>query len=136
MWAAVDNRPLTSTKFAASSRNSTPLISSGGRPAANRSSITQDVKVSHVAGSASLMPLATFKRRRSPSGICGAMRSTMLFGKVTCSSSQAARSGSTASAKPTTALRLASPFRARLSHDMTVSGPAPVRRRSLRPATM
>src|SRR3954453_15813455 len=65
----------------------------------------------------------------------GVIRSTMLLGKVTFRSIQAARDASNAAAKDSTAVLAANPLSGRLSQDRTVNPGSPEARRRPNAAT-
>ena len=119
---------MTSSYFSTSSLKMTPgAASQRGRPAAKRSSITHIVNSSAGTGQASSAPSASAAAARVASVGAGTMRSTIAFGNVTDSSSQASRPGSAPAAVRnwTTALRVVLPAESRLSQDSTVTGAPP-----------
>src|SRR5215469_9111113 len=98
--------------------------------------MTHFVYSSQLAGIRSLTPLAAFRRFRSSTETCGAIRSTILLGNAPFSSIQSATSAEIARAKETTARRVVSPLLRRLSQETTVKGLSPFARRVLRAATI
>src|SRR3978361_589193 len=110
--------------------NSTPTSSNGGRPLQNSSSMTHWLKDSAITGQRSVTPKVRATAARSSGVVFGVILSTIVEGKATFSSIHLASTGSRRAANDTSAVRAALPLLATLSHETTVNGAIPARRRS------